>query len=118
MKIIGPRLKDGHFLSSNARRLRKPYSPEYQSYAAMKQRCLNPNHKAYENYGGRKVTIDPTWLGLKGFKTFLADMGPRMVGTTLDRIDNDLGYFKSNCRWSTRHEQRINQRRPKLAIAA
>jgi hypothetical protein len=74
----------------------------------MKYRCTNPNAINYHNYGGRGITVCERW---NEFKNFLADMGERPEGTSIDRIDNDLGYFKENCRWATRHEQRINQRK-------
>jgi len=60
----------------------------------MKDRCLNPRHKYFYLYGGRGITIDPKWMDFIGF---LEDMGPMpMTGYSIDRIDNDLGYSKSN----------------------
>ena len=80
----------------------------------MIQRCTDPNHKYYSNYGGRGITIDPRWLT---FENFYEDMGERPQGTSLDRENNDLGYFKDNCRWATRTEQ-ANNRRPRRDYAA
>lgn len=77
----------------------------------MKERCLYPKHKDWPIYGGRGITVCDRWLGENGFANFLADMGPRPVGTTLDRIKSDGNYEAGNCRWATGHEQRINQRR-------
>ena len=85
-------------------------SPEYQSWHSMGQRCLNPNHHAYADYGGRGIDIDPRWV--ESFEVFLAEMGPRLEGTSLDRIDNDAGYWASNCRWATVAEQMRNRRPP------
>lgn len=84
-------------------------SREYKTWRAMKARCLNPNNPAYKNYGGRGITIDPVWI--TDFEAFYKDMGDRPEGKTLDRIDNDLGYYKDNCRWATPKEQILNQRK-------
>jgi hypothetical protein len=86
-------------------------SPTYMSWFGMVQRCTNPNQANYPRYGGRAVnpvTVeDPRW---RKFVNFLADMGVKPPGTSIDRVDNDLGYCKDNCRWATPSEQRANQR--------
>jgi hypothetical protein len=66
----------------------------------MKGRCLNPNNTSYPDYGGRGIEVCERWL--HSFENFLADMGERPTGMTLDRKSNDGNYTKRNCRWATR----------------
>lgn len=75
---------------------------------AMKQRCSNPAHQAYQRYGGRGIFVCEEWQAFEGF---YKDMGASYKeGLTLDRRDNEKGYSKENCRWSTPTEQARNKR--------
>lgn len=82
-------------------------SPTYRSWVAMTSRCNNPYNAHYYYYGGRGVTVCPEW---GSFETFLADMGERPEGTSLDRIGDALLYSKDTCRWATSKEQQENRR--------
>lgn len=84
-------------------------SPEWQAWWTMKVRCTNPNVINYERYGGRGITVHPSWLN--DFPKFLKDVGFRPSPEhTLDRIDNEKGYEPGNVKWSTREEQNRNKR--------
>lgn len=82
------------------------HSPEYTTWRGMKGRCLNPKASQYPYYGGRGITICQRWLD--SFEAFLADMGTRPPGMTLDRILVDGNYEPGNCRWATPTEQVTN----------
>jgi hypothetical protein len=79
----------------------------YWIWADMIQRCTNPKHPAFGNYGGRGITVSDEW---RQSTAFLADMVPRPPGGSLDRIDNNKGYSKENCRWTDRQVQNLNKR--------
>lgn len=86
-------------------------SKTYMVWDSMRQRCNNPRHAAFKNYGARGITVCERW---ESFENFLADMGEKPDGLSIDRKDNSLGYFKDNCRWATDVEQNRNTRSVRL----
>ena len=86
----------------------KSYSKAYYAWISMKQRCLDKNNERWDQYGGRGIGVCDRWLK---FENFYEDMGdPPTKKHSLDRIDNDLGYSKENCRWATWSQQSSNRR--------
>lgn len=81
---------------------------EYKVWSALKNRTLCRTSSAFENYGGRGITVAPEWI--KSFEQFALDMGKSPPGTSLDRIDNNRGYEPGNCRWATPQQQNSNKR--------
>ena len=93
---LGPRFRHGH-----------SDSPTYTSWSNMIRRCEDARHPSFDCYGGRGITVCARWR--QDFAAFLADMGERPVGKTLDRYpNNDGNYEPGNCRWATPKEQRAN----------
>jgi hypothetical protein len=85
---------------------------EYMVYCTMKSRCLNPKNRVYRYYGGRGIKICVRWID--SFENFIKDMGKRPnQKLTLERVNNNKGYFPSNCKWATREEQNSNKRKYK-----
>lgn len=98
--------KHGHYKNGKESKI-------HRTWEAMLNRCNNPNNKDYKNYRGRGITVCYRWSNKKnGFKNFLEDMGePPSKYHSIDRINNNDGYYKENCRWATNKEQQRNTRK-------
>jgi hypothetical protein len=87
----------------------RPRSKTYNSYQAMIARCYLESNISYVSYGAKGVRVCARWRGRRGFINFLADMGERPEGKTIDRKNPFKNYSPSNCKWSTRAEQDRNK---------
>lgn len=81
----------------------------YQIWKNMKSRCNNPNVPAYKNYGGRGISVCEEWELFIPFMKWALSNG-YTDDLTLDRKDNNVGYFPDNCRWIPKSEQAKNRR--------
>ena len=117
--IISPSLISGNSTSCGCRRdevATKLFtkhgmcgSKEYSTWEGMLARCYNINHVAYPNYGGRGICVCEEWQN--NFAQFLQDMGKKPSSThSLDRVDNNGNYCKTNCRWASSRQQSNNKR--------
>ena len=86
-------------------------TPTYVSWCAMRNRCNNPNAPDYHRYGGRGLRVCRRW---DRFENFLADMGVRPPGLTLERKRNHQGYTPGNCVWATKKAQACNRRSARI----
>ncbi len=80
----------------------------YKTWSSMKDRCFNINNVHYHHYGGRGITVCKEWAD--SFESFYSDMGTKPKGLTIERRNNNLGYYKENCSWENAKTQANNTR--------
>ena len=117
---VGDRCKDGSSrIKRSMARVRHGHAshmrgetPTYKSWQAMLARCRYPDRDTNNKHVNRGIKVCDRWSD--SFENFLADMGERPNGTTIDRIDNDGNYELGNCRWATACQQARNRRNARL----
>ncbi len=109
-------LKNEHILSL-PRKIHGMYNTNFYSvWGEMKTRCNNNKHKSYKNYGGRGIKVSKEWHTFENFRDdmysiylkHIEDFGRK--NTSIERLNNDGNYCKSNCTFATRAEQNKNKR--------
>lgn len=118
-QIIQGSLKTGRSLSCGCLQREKlsernykhgqSFTPEYRTWAGVKNRCTNPKSEHWDCYGGRGITMSQEWMD--SFEVFLSDMGVKpFLKAEIDRINNEFGYFAGNCRWTDKITNLGNKR--------
>lgn len=117
-KSCGCYSRSGTFTTTHGYRGKKQH-PLYTLWINMRERCNNANHPCFNDYGGRGIAVYESWNGsfedfLKDILSTIGEKPPLVSGYkrywSIDRIDNDRGYFPDNIRWSDPRTQKINQR--------
>ncbi len=103
----GPRLRHGHARAGKR-------TPTYRSWRAMNDRCSRPTNIGWHIYGGRGIKVCKRW---RKFDNFLADMGERPKGLTLERKKSEKNYEPNNCIWASQKAQQNNRSNNRLITA-
>lgn len=114
--VYGTNLKSGSIKSCGCGRIKHGMlgTKLHHVWRTMLDRCRNPNANQYDDYGGRGIVVCKEWLD---FSNFFAEMGHPPSGGTLERVNNDGPYCKSNCCWLTRRQQARNKRNNRFVTA-
>lgn len=119
IEVDGSHLVAGHtkscgcILTKHGNARRGSETPEYRAWLSAKVRTGDINHPSYRTHGGRGITMCDRWEN--SFENFLEDMGTKPSQKhSLDRIDNNKGYSKENCRWATIYQQARNKRSTRI----
>lgn len=84
-------------------------SPNYSRWLSMRDRCNNPNNINYSRYGARGITYSKDFDDFQVYDDYIQSLYKEYPNSTIDRIDNDIGYFKGNLRWADANTQAANK---------